>query len=223
MPELLVDSNTIELDDCMKLYGEHTYVMQKCTSIYTKSVGTDKGIHEELSSVNLDHDIIEEAIKIYDELGLNVRRGKKWQMLLFHCVDTAYIRLGDPQDPKDICDVLGIPSSIASKVQSELFNGSKSNIIYVTPDVFIYSYYQRLKNTVDLSDEDLDKMLSISMYVQDKIDDYPQVIAAAVIQYYCNMSSKSYDKKMIERIVHKSQPTINKIVKKVSSVIDWDI
>lgn len=223
MPELLVDSNGPELDDCVKLYGEHTYVMQKSTSIYAKTISTDKSIHEELTSINLDEDVVQEALKIYDELGLTVRRGKKWQMLLFHCIDTAYIRLGDPQDPKDICNLLNIPIAVASKVQSELLNESKNNIIYVTADVFVYSYYSRLNSTVDIDESDLEKMLSISMYVQDKIDDYPQVIAAAVIQYYCNMTGKQYDKKLIEQMVHKSQPTISKIVKKVSSVIDWDM
>lgn len=222
MSEVLVE-NSIEFDDTVKLYGEHTYVIQKCTSMYAKSVSSDKNIYESLYGIDLDPDVITEALKVYDDLGITVRRGKKWQMLLYYCIDTAYIRLGDPQDPKNICSLLNIPVTIASKVQSNLLNDNKSNIIYVTPDIFIDCYYNRLKDSIDLHDSDLNKMLSISKYVHDKIDDYPQVIAAAIIQYYCNMSGIKYDKKKIETIVHKSQPTISKIVKKIDSIIDWDI
>lgn len=222
MSEVLVDE--LIHDEGVSLYGDHVYVMQKCTSVYTKSVNSDKTIHDHLRILGIDDEVIDEAAKVYDELDMSVRRGKKWLMMLYYCIDTAYIRLGDPQDPKDICDLLGMSVTIAAKVPTELLNTDKHYIVYVTPEVFVDLYCCRLRETVAIADSDIDSMIAIAKYIgEDKIDDYPQVIAAAIIQYYCTMKKIQYDKKAVEQMVHKSGPTISKIVNRIKSMIEWDL
>ena len=102
------------------------------------------------------------------------------------------------------------------------------NIIYMDPCYYIEHYCDKLEiidkleketNPVipELADKSFDDhlrhMMILSDLIKDYIDDYPQVLAAGVIQYYCDLMNIEYDKEDISDKLRMSLPSISKVVR----------
>lgn len=216
----LTDINSLPTEDCV-LYGDHDYIVDQFRSHYIKE--EVKSLVNDLDSLRINNDIISEANEFLNTLKDTVeidriRRGRKWKMLTYYCLDRAYISIGEPQDPKDLCKILDLPYNNISKIHKEILNYKTNSIVHVNPDVFVYKYGKDL----NISEDHIDVILDITEKIEDFIDDYPQVVAAGLIYYYCNKFKVFLDKRKLQKMVGKSMPTINKISKVIDKLISWE-
>lgn len=205
---MIIDSQLEE--DCI-LYGDQEYIVDCIRGHYIKE--DTKSLVNDLDNLSLDNELIRKSNEFLSSMSDiidvdKIRRGRKWKMLTYYCLDNTYNTLNNPQSPQDICKLINLPLTNVSKIHKEILHYKIDNITNVNPDIFVYKY------CTDLSlIDDIDGMLAINDYIEGMIDDYPQVIAAGIISFYCTRLDKTLDKIKLQKLAGKSIPTINKIVK----------
>jgi hypothetical protein len=151
---------------------------------------TDKtsnpSIIKDLEKLELPDIIKIGSYNVYCKLKVTTTRGKRRKKLIFCCAFYAYKERKIPFDPKELAKKVGIGINEISKALSQFtrnFNYTMINYRYTAID-FI-NYYQPFTG---LADENLSDIIRLANEILEKDrklnDQFPQMVAAAIISYY---------------------------------------
>lgn len=187
---------------------------------------SEKSIVSDLNSLNVPEDVKKEAARISMER--KARKDSRRKMLVFWCVFHAYNNLEDPQDPKILANIVGIsPEQIQKAIK--LFDKDEE-ILIVSPLHFVKNHLISLTNDPNFSNENKeiinqhkDNIMEFAEKICDSdkevLENFPQVLAAAIIQYYIFKNNLAINDKLyfniLTKLAGRSKITINKIVKEL--------
>lgn len=200
---------------------------------------SNMSLSHELQRMNVDSDVIMLACDEMDRLGVKFRKGKKWMSAMYHCLDVAYRQLDIPIEPRILADKLGITPKDVNRFEDDLICSSMNidlavdrdimycecdeeecicdtlgehRVVFMDPCYYIDTYCDQL-GIFDGPDRDthVDRLAKLSDVIKFYIDDYPQVLAAGAIQFYCQYINIPYPKDDVLRITRKSHSSIIKV------------
>lgn len=189
---------------------------------YTNNKSDTKSIYGDLSKSNISEDVKLLADDIYRRLNLNTKRGRQRKKLMFYCVIKAYRELGIVCDPKIVAKEVGINMNEINKAinmgnEYSRISGS-DNGVYHKPQDFIPDYCKQLM----LPDECKEEILKLTSEIINKqpsiLENYPQVLAAAIILYYLTTHGVKIDIDEFSKIFLRSPVTIQKLVKVIADI-----
>lgn len=216
-----------EYDDDMYVEDrDHIYNGSESCPIYTDHHAIPKSnertIRLDLEKLNIPSNIINIADKIYQNMDVGTKRGRRRKLLLFFCTFTAYNQENIPVDPIWLANICGIDRSSISKALSmcsPVYTNTENPIAHYDPKDFIPGFYERLKEWLVFPEGSLEHIYAMTDEVMDKdpslTDEKPQTVAAAILVYYMKENGYSIDKENYNTIFRRSDMTINKIKKKV--------
>lgn len=178
----------------------------------------DLSIKSELINKSIPDDVIDEAMRISNELGINPRKGDKKKGLIFCCVYYAYKNLGKVETPKNVAAMLDFP---IKKVQNKLskFNYNGNNNIVSFVDII-----PRCCEDLKIMNDYLNEIKVFSVKLRDSLnpnsilnEKFPQDVAYCVIIFYLNIQGITFDLEFIKEKTGISTTSINVITKEISS------
>lgn len=188
---------------------------------YASSKTSEKSILKEMENIPLPEEIKIKAEEIFNKLNPQTKRGNRRKQLIFFCIHSAYLELGNPQDPKKIAQLVGIKNSKMTKslsMYSQAQTGYKPPLIFVTPLDFIPQYCEMLKLTEETT-QDV-KLFAETILQKDTTlkQKFPQKIAAGILLYYLTINGIQINKKEYAKVIQLSEVTINNIYKQIVSL-----
>ena len=199
---------------------------------YDKTISyrqSEKSLVNDFNSLNIPEEIKKEATRI--SLDRKARKDTRRKMLVFWCLFNAYNNLNDPQDPRILAKIVGIPVEHIQKA-IKLFDKEKV-IISVSPVRFVGNHLISMDKDPDMPEEyknilrdHHNKIVDIANKIcesgREVLENYPQVIASAIIQYYILKNKLNMDKviymTILSKLAERSKITINKIVKELNNL-----
>lgn len=192
------------------------------TDHHSMPKSNERSIRSDLEKLNLPSNIVNIADRIYQDMDVGTKRGKRRKMLLFYCSFTAYNQENIPVDPIWLANICGIERSSISKALSmcsPVTTNSDNLIVQHHPKDFILTFYEKLKQWVVFPENALDEIYDMMNDVLENdgslVDEKPQTVAAAILVYYMKNNGYSIEKESYNTIFRRSDMTINKVKKKV--------
>lgn len=192
---------------------ENIYLPTIAQSDNCEHIAAKPSLYSYLRSLGFDEDIIQEAEREAQNRCGNKGKRKKFY---YNCLRKAYRNLDICHDPKQLATILGLTQSEANKADA-LFE-ELPEVLHYNYSSFLDSYLEQLP-IIRQPDEVrvlAQKVTEASMSLQ---ENQPQIVAAAVIQYYLKSKHLSVSKKSLEAIFLRSAPTINKVVHTIEGII----
>jgi transcription initiation factor TFIIIB Brf1 subunit/transcription initiation factor TFIIB len=163
------------------------------------------------------------ANDIYQQLNLTTKRGRQRRKLIFYCVIKAYRELGIVCDPKVVAKEVGIKTTDINKAMNigneySRLSGNNNNGFYHKPQDFIPEYCKQLMIPEDCTQDILRLTSNIIEKQPSILENYPQILAAAIILYYLTTHGVNIDIEEFSRMFLRSPVTIQKLVKVIADV-----
>lgn len=191
----------------------------------------------ELQRMNVDPDVIMLACDEMDRIGNKFRKGKKWASAIYHCLDVAYRELDIPFEPRQLIDNLGINPKDINRFEDDLICSTMNldlevtenlmacvcsdectcdilgehRIIFMDPCYYIEDYCRQLNIFQEDNDMHISRLNILADIIKHYIDDYPQVLAAGIIQFYCQYTDTPYPKHEMLDVTRKSHTSTIKV------------
>ncbi len=180
----------------------------------------ERSIMKDMLSMNCSEDIKKEANKIFLNMNVTIKRGKRRKKIVFFCIYQAYKNFDIPCDPKVIAKIVNIETKEITKafsLCSETETGYRPTPRRYTPVDFIPVYFpltnltsDNMQNIIELTKEILEKS-------EDLYDAFPQTVAASILMYYMKINGVEYDKSFAKS-VEKSEVTLIEMSRKISDI-----
>lgn len=218
--------NRRSLNESNCLSGEqYDFLKENCSNdprYQEFSKDSEKSIFGDLQRINIPDEIKIEAERIFKQLDMNTRRGKRRKKLIYYCVNNAYKTLNRTQDPKVIAKIVGIPPTEITKANSmcsETQTGYRPPRTHKTPLDFLPECCSRIEGLDDNCLSDI-KILAESILQKDSelLEAYPQVVAAGILLYYLTIKGAVVNKKQFASTFGISEMTITKMFKRISEI-----
>jgi len=212
----------IEIDTCLQcgltigmLFNHNIYSVN-----HIPQKQQDKSIIKELKLLNIQENIKCRANEIFQEMITTTKKGKKRHALIFYCVYNAYKERGEVVDPIMIANMLGLKKNAISKALTSFSDiGYEAPIIIVNPVSLIAEYCGRIPYLNSSCIPDIEEFgRDIIEKAPELAEQYPQKIAAAIIQFYLEIGGQIVDKKKFSMLLNVSDVTINNVIKDIKIV-----
>jgi transcription initiation factor TFIIIB Brf1 subunit/transcription initiation factor TFIIB len=179
---------------------------------------------KELDDLPFTSDIKVEAFNIYKKMIPAIKRKKNRVYLKFYCIYNAYRNLGKIKDPNILAKIFDIPHGEISKVFKKFSyenTGYKMKSVDISPIDYIKDYYpntglrmDEIQGTIDfakiiLDNENCKQILD---------DEYPQIIAAAIIIYYMTNLYNILPPDNFINSINRTKSMMVKIVEKIGAI-----
>lgn len=186
----------------------------------TQARRPEKSILSDLSKIQIPDNIKVEAEKIFQQLDLRTKRGKRRKRLLFYCVYNAYKTLGQTKDPKIVASVVGIANKEITKAFS-MCSAVQTNYQPPTKQHSPEEYIQNCMDLVGLNQDcyqDVVEKCQIVLNADPSLEEeYPQNVAIAVVYLYIIINGGKLDRKDFSEIFKLSGMTIYKMYNRVEA------
>ena len=173
---------------------------------------------KEVNQLDFPQNVTQKAISIYKKMKISTHRSGKLHQVIFFCILVAYQELNDPQDPKVIARICGVPENkmgSALNICRESVTGYHLSNTYTDPLDLLPKYYIELgldPSLYFLIDKMARRILGSSRATSLK-DMSPQTVAAALLQYFADINGIKFSgtdsKEKISKIVDISTMTIS--------------
>lgn len=200
----------------------------------------ERSILPSLANYSIPDNIKKEADVIYNKMKHQVRRAKKYTMLLYYCVKCAYLEEINRQNMKITTDssteLLGYISSVPINLHTQfgltksdvqkcdnifapLQTGYKPPYSYNPPTTYLPVYCRHLGISQDYITEIITLAKSILMKEPKLYQDYPQTIAAGILHYFITIYGIMVDNMdIIVKLTGKPITTIERISKEITII-----
>jgi transcription initiation factor TFIIIB Brf1 subunit/transcription initiation factor TFIIB len=213
--------NEINIEEEDEKIGEEIISIQTNGKFYTQIKNTNKTIKNDLEQYKIPEEIKNEANRIYTNLKINTKRGRRRKLLIFYCIFNAYKSFNKPKDPKMVAEIVGIkPNEIPKALSMCSFKMPYTNKItnkLSTPIDFIKDYL----NIININSTALPKIIEFAENILKENPKllvlYPQVVASGILYYYLIINGGQIDKKVFADAVKLSEMTISKIYNIIST------
>ena len=175
---------------------------------------------KELEVLPLSKDIKNEAFIVYKKMKITIKRKNNRNWLKFFCAYNACLNLNKIRDPNHLANMCGVKPNELSKVL-KMFSfentGYRMKDIDITPLDYLSDYYK----ATELRTDGIDELIELATEVLKKetfAEEFPQVVAAAMIYYYVwKLHNILLSQKFFE-YVGRSETVIRKLVDKIGVV-----
>lgn len=185
----------------------------------------EKSIKKDMQNLSFPDEVKNKAEEIFEELGSPTKRGKRRAQLVYFCINIAYKKLGQPQDPKWIAKIIGLKQSEITKANSmfaEIHTGYKIPQIKLTPMDLIPRYCKDPDLGLNLSPDIISAIVDFAKVIVMKDEDlsetFPQKVAAAIILYYLEIRGTKICREKYAEAIQLSKPTIDRMVIRIASI-----
>src|SRR5581483_2368223 len=113
------------------------------TTSHTAPRCSEKSLKDDLARLSLPADVKAQAEIIYTQLQTPTHRNCKRRQMILYCVENAYLALGKPHDVHSLAKMIGIAPSEITKSLSQ--HATQSQIVQVTPHVYMQTYMEALR------------------------------------------------------------------------------
>ena len=183
----------------------------------------EKSILNEMNNYKIPDDVKIEADRIYKEdlkmgNGLTPKKGDKRKKVILYCIYQAYEKLGRTIDPKSLVKIVGTKNNSMTRSAaqcSEMQTGYHVDIVRKYPSEYIPELFEELgfpkenqKDIIDFANATVKKDNNL-------LEQYPQTVAAGLINYYCQTRGIIINKNVLSNLSGLSDHTIKKITKEI--------
>ncbi|AYV86157.1 MAG: TFIIB transcription initiation factor [Solumvirus sp.] len=194
-------------------------VFNDVNQLVGKGKACAKSILPDMVNMKFPEDIKIKANNIYLAMTKPTRRSEKRKMMIFYCIYNAYKEIGIPEDPRNIASTIGIKPTLITKATS-LFSNSQTG--YEPPNKFHRpnEYLSKICEELGISEQRLPEIDDLTNRVLDNdpglLEEKPQKLAAAIINYWLACSGITLDKETKMKSAKQSIATIDTLIKKIS-------
>jgi len=181
---------------------------------------SEKSILADLNKIQLPDNVKAEAEKIFQQLDLNTKRGRRRKRLLFYCVYNAYKTLGQTKDPKIVAAMVGIGNNEITKafsMCSTIQTNYQPPCVQHSPEQYIQSCMDLVGLNQDCYEDVLEKCRIVMNADSSLEEEYPQNVAIAVVYLYIVINGGKMDRKDFSKIFKLSDMTIYKMYNRVEA------
>jgi len=181
---------------------------------------TEKSIINDLKKYpGISDDVIQQANRLYIEMGAPTRRGQVRQQMLFICTYRAYRKLGKEPNPYELAQVFGLKKGQVQKANSifsPLQTGFQPNYSQVYPAKDIPSFSAQ----IGLSEEVTKQIVTFAQGLLERYpslaEEAPQNLAAGIIAYYCQSNGIIPVLATLPTVANNSKITIDNMAAKIA-------
>jgi transcription initiation factor TFIIIB Brf1 subunit/transcription initiation factor TFIIB len=183
----------------------------------------EKGIKEELRTLNFSGNIIDKANDMYMEVTKGgIKRGTSRKAIIFSCVFNAFIETNTKHTSEELREIFQLQRRDASRALTEFRKSYKSRTsLYISPVYFIPIILEKFNAT----EHHKDKIIRLYDFIKNENiagikGSNPKSISAGLIYYYLHLIDKIMDIDHFSEMSGLSKITILKIFKSLSDTFD---
>lgn len=188
----------------------------------------EKNVKAELTALGFPRDVVDKANELYYIVSQNkTLRNKPRKSLLFACVFKAFIALGSPRTPEELCKVFDIKNKLASKgltifsIGIAAQNKGLLETAYIVPIDFVPSILDYF-NASSVHTENVRLMYEKIKDKSDALDRAkPKSVAAALVYCYCSINF-TVDPSHFAKVVGLSKITISRLAEHINKLLEED-
>lgn len=182
----------------------------------------DKNIFKDLEKYTFPIEICKETNDSYLEVtNGQIRRGNFRKSIIYACVFNAYKNQGDPQNPEELREKIGLTKKEASKGLTfyNLNKKGKRKPVHISPVIFI----PKVMKKFNANDNHIKKVTELFNMINNKSKllnrSNPQSVISGLVYYYFRLIGGNINGSKFSKIVKLSDITITRISKNISEIL----
>jgi len=175
---------------------------------------------KELNNLPFTEEIKNEAFNVYKNMQSSIKRKNNRKGLKFFCIYNAHLNLNKIKDVNHIAKICELELTELNKI-FKVFSFEKTGYRMKDVDISPMDYIEDYYTATELRRDEIDGVIQFAHELLKKnslSDEYPQVVAAAIIIYYMWKIHNTVPPIKFIKYVGRSESMINKVLDKIGNI-----